>query len=117
MSLRDAIARFATGTYQVTRAARGTYVNGRYVPSGDAPTVFSIRASVQPVDGRTLESLAEGERESEVRQIFTTTALMTSSDDHEADQVDLDGDGDGWVVFRVERYAAFGAVHYRALVS
>jgi hypothetical protein len=54
-------------THTVTRYATGTWTSGVYT-AGTAST-FTIRGSVQPMDGRTLDLLPEGAR-SEARYIL-----------------------------------------------
>lgn len=77
MSVTDAIASFATGVYTVTRRAAGTSTKGKVTP-GEAST-FTIQASVQPLGGRELMRLTEGQRASERRLVFTTVELRTGT--------------------------------------
>lgn len=110
MSATDAIGSLATGSYTVTRHAAGTRVQGRSVPG--AVSTFSIIASVQPVTGRQLQDLPEGQRGTETIAIYTRTELKTRSADSEPDLVD--NEGVPFEVVRVERWRAFSDVHYRA---
>jgi hypothetical protein len=70
------IARFATGSYVVTRAGTGSFVAGVYVPG--ASSTFSIVASVQPVNPQDLLRLPEGERSTDRKAVYTTTELRTA---------------------------------------
>lgn len=120
MGLRDSITAMATGTYTVTREPAGTYEAGRYVRLSAAtppiaPTTFDIVASIQPLRGRELADLPEGQRGDELRMIYTVTELRTRSASSESDVVTIDGEP--WTVIRVERWQSFGAVHYQAYCS
>lgn len=107
------IARFKTGTYTVTRTAVGTRTNGRYTPG--ATSTFDITASVQPVTGRDLQSLPEGQRAEETRIVYTTTELRTRTATVDPDSISIDSET--WAVVKVERWQAFGNTHYRAFVA
>jgi hypothetical protein len=113
MSPIGAIASLSTGTYTVTRRAVGAYSDGRWTPGGTSS--FSIIASIQPVSGRLLLALPENERTEEQRVVYTITELRTRIGAADPDVVTIDGDA--WEVSRVDRWQAFGAVHYRAFVA
>lgn len=113
MSLTGVISRFKTGTYTVTRTAAGTRTLGRYTPG--APSTFSIVASIQPVTGRDLQTLPEGQRAEETRVVYTTTELRTRTATVEPDTLSIDSET--WAVTKVERWQAFGGTHYRAMVA
>lgn len=104
---------FATGTYAVSRRGPGTLTAGRLTRA--AGTTLSISASVQPVDGRTLQALPEGQRAEESRVIYTATELRTRGPAGEADDVTIDGEP--WTVTRVERWDGFGETYFRAFVA
>lgn len=116
MSLLDSITAFLTpgSPYTVTRKAAGAYSTGYYAPG--ATTTFAIAASVQPVTGRDLRSLPEGQHAEESRVIYTATELRTRTPTTEPDVITIDGDP--WEVTRVERWE-FGTdtTHYRAYAS
>lgn len=103
---------FPTGTYTVTRTARGTTTLGRYTPG--ATSTFPIVADVQHVSGDQLRDLPEGVRSEESRILYTTTALTAQSTTHDADVIAIDGDN--WRVIRVDRFRVF-ANRYRAIVE
>ena len=122
MGLADVIARFGTGTYQVTRPAIGTWVDGHYVNEG-APSTFPIDASVQPMSGRDLRDLPEGMHAEDVRRLWTRTELRTASTQigasssnasSEPDVVSIDGED--YRVVRVEHFAILDDF-YRVLVA
>lgn len=113
MSLLSVITRFATGTYTVTRTAAGGNTAGRY--TAGATSTFSIVASVQPVTGRYLRVLAEGQRADEARLIFTSTELRTRTPTNEPDLLAVDGET--WEVFRVNRWQHLGETHYVVMAS
>jgi len=103
---------FPTGTYTVTRTARGVLAQGRY--TGGAQSTLDIVADVQHVSGDMLKDLPEGVRSEEVRLVFTTTQLFTESPTHDPDMIAIDGDS--WRVIRVDRFRVF-ADRYRAMVQ
>jgi hypothetical protein len=116
MALTGVISRFSTGTYTVTRTAAGSYTTGRY--AAGAPSTFAITASVQPVQGRDLQSVPEAQRGEEVKVLWTTTELRTRGAG-EPDSVSIDGEA--WRVVRVKRWQAFGGDgsgdHYEVYVA
>lgn len=102
---------FATGTYVVTRTARGAPVMGRYVPG--ATSTLNCVADVQDVSGDQLQDLPEGVTSSNARMLYTTTLLIAESPTTDADHVAIDGED--WKVVRVYTARVF-ANRYRALV-
>lgn len=92
-----------TATYTVQRAAAGDYVDGRYVP-GDNDEL-TVEASVQPISGRELQRLEEGERERITHKAYSTAELMNG------DVIEVDGDA-----FEVERVEKVRAIipHFKA---
>lgn len=113
MSLTDVITSFSTGTYTVTRTAAGSVTTGRY--TAGAQTTFSIVACVQPVSGRDLRSLPEGERADDVRELDTVTALFARTPAQEPDLVTIGGEP--WMVVNVQLWESFGETHYHCRVS
>lgn len=117
MSLNGVIGVFATGTYTVTRTVTGTYTAGRYTDG--ATGTFDITASVQPVSGRDLQFVAEGEHGNEVKVVYTSTPLFTRTPTTSPDKVAIDGET--YEVFRVEKWQHFGIStnedHFRVFVS
>lgn len=103
---------FPTGTYTVTRTARGAIANGRYTPG--ATSTLPIVADVQDVTGDQLRDLPEGVRSEDARMLFTTTKLIAKSEAEDADVIEIDGDT--WRVVRVYTARVF-ASRYRALVQ
>lgn len=117
MALSDVITAFATGTYTVTRYGSGTYSNGVLV-AGSTSTI-SVVASVQPVTGRDLQVLPEGQHSIETKVVYTTTELKSRDASNAGDRISIGGES--WEVFRVEKIEAFGGNlsgnHYKAFVS
>ena len=105
MGLLDVIDSFATddglggGQYSVARRTTGTYTNGRYSGPG-ATTTIVITASVQPISGRDLVVVPEGQRTDESRKIFTATQLVTRTPTTEPDVITIGGEP--YAVFRVD---------------
>lgn len=59
--------------------AGGDYVRGKWIPKVSPPT-SSIRATVQPVSGRTLNDLPEGIRSTAKYTIWTRSALVENDE-------------------------------------
>lgn len=75
MDLSDAIAELATGSYEITRTAAGTWseTTGEYTPG--ATTTETIDAVVVPASGEQLQRLPEGLRSSSSIAVYTAVAL------------------------------------------
>ncbi len=115
MALNGVIKRFKTGDYTVTRRAAETYVAGIRTPAGGFPTTFSIEASIQPVTGRDLRSLPEGQHADDTKIVFTVTELKTRSPSSEPDVITYKGEP--WQVIRVEDWEHWGSTHYRCMMA
>jgi hypothetical protein len=103
---------FNTGTYAVTRTARGALDSaGNYSPG--ATSTFSIAASVQPLSGRALKDLPEGARADDYRWVYTDSELRTEQAGVDPDVVEIEGED-----YRVEKVEHFLVLsgHYRATV-
>lgn len=100
MSLNGAIDDHATGTYTVTRTAKGPLVQGR--PTDGAVTTYQLVASVQPFDG-SLKDLEEGQVVENAKSIFAYP-VDPAIEPHsraagiEPDVIDIDGDD-----YRIEK--------------
>lgn len=105
--LSDVLALLGTGTYMVTRPEAPTLVAGRVVPA-TASAPFATTGSMQPLSGRDLQRLPEGDRATEQLWYFTTTRLQTAEVDtgQVADVVDVDGEA--YEVQTVENWQASG---------
>lgn len=112
MSLRGAIASLEQGSpFTVTRTVEGSFDDaGVYTPGGTS--TFTIVASIQPVTGRDLSDLIQGQQGLETRVIYTLTELRTRRAGNDPDSIEIDDEP--WTVIRVERFDAFGETHYRA---
>lgn len=108
--LRGVIASLQTGTYTVTRQRAGAHVKGRYTPG--ATSAVQIVASIQPVTGRTLQDLPEGQRGEETRVVFTETEIRSRAPGVEPDRITIDGES--WTCIRSERWQGLGGTHWRA---
>lgn len=78
MDLAGAVASLATGTYAVTRRAAPSYDATTGLASAGSTSSLSILASVQPLGGRDLLRLPEGERSRQWVAVFTATALRVA---------------------------------------
>lgn len=100
--------------YTVTRHGAGTYVGGRFV--GDpSPSTFSLVATIQPHDGRTLMPLPEGYRSEDVRLVLAYTPLRTLDSGGAADEIAYKSET--WTVISVDNYEAFGETHVEAIIA
>jgi hypothetical protein len=109
-----AIRRFRT-PITVRRKGTGTYVNGRYVPSG-TETVLTINdAVVQPLSPKELQLLPEGFRTKAAIKVYSRELLRTADAEagHEADRIDYQAEV--YEVHAVEDWDAHGG--YRKAVA
>ena len=115
MDLASLISSFATGTYTVTRRARGSIANGKVGSTSDS--TVTITASVSPSSGSDVVKLPEGRRTNETRTIFTTTLLKTGGqgEAYEADQISIGGET--YEVMKVETWidSDSGDVAYKCI--
>jgi len=107
MALIDRIARFTTGTYNVSRPSM-SYVVGRAVAA--ASTAFTVVASVQPLGGADLKVLPEGAHVADSRKVITVYSLRTR------DLVTIDGEV--WAIYHIDGPWIFrGGSHYNAFAA
>lgn len=81
-----------SSTYVITRRGPVTYVNG--LPVREAPTTFSVVASVQPLNGQDLIRAPEGLRRSDARKAYlyiTDQVRTVLANGNEADMMTVDG--------------------------
>jgi len=97
------LSRYAIGS-------RGT--DGRFVPG--TPTTSSIEATVQPANGRDMQTLPEGERQKRGIKLYTTTLLYLADQDAKrlADRIAYEGES--FEVRHVEEQPRI-IPHYKAL--
>lgn len=88
---------------------------GIYVPG--APTDTVIQASVQPVNGKELQTLPEGERERDWLKVYTLATLKTTNqhDGTSADHIIIDA-----ITYQVRQVwgwrAASPIPHFKAFI-
>lgn len=104
MSLADTIESFSTGTYLVKRSGGVTYVDGH--AEDNPPTELQVTASVQPLGGKELMRLPEGDRSKEMRLVFTTVQLHPEYGGGHADIIVIDGQD--YEVSSVEAWTSLG---------
>lgn len=112
--LSDVILEFAVpGGVTLKRDPGGTWANGRYTP-GTRSTVVGVMASFQPLRGREIELLPEGDRDKRSGKVYTYTELKSTDRAAElmADQIIFDGDT--WEVRSVEKHTYGG--YWKAIV-
>jgi hypothetical protein len=101
-------------TVQLVRSTSGTRgTDGRFVIS--VPTTSYIKASIQPADGKTLQMLEEGQRQQDVKKMYTTTEVRTG-DQHAGSKADkIVYSGVTYEVIKVSREYAL-IPHYKAIL-
>lgn len=71
------VQRFMTGSYEVTRSKKGTYIKGRYVAG---PTEqITVDGSLQPTNARELKLPEEGNRLKQYWKLYTDEPVLTSN--------------------------------------
>jgi hypothetical protein len=98
-------------SYTVTRRATGAYASGIWVDG--ATSTITIRAHVQPVTGRDLKTLPEGQRTEDARIVYTTTELKATAGGPDSIAIG----GEAYEVIKVETWSGLGGTHYRAVVA
>ena len=102
-------------SYRVRRQQRsGDYVLGHWVPTGNKNT-FEIIASIQPIDGKTMQQLPEGERSMEMRTLYTTTELLTVDEQGQRNPDVVTIDCEEWEVHKVEKWFPL-LDHYKCII-
>lgn len=121
MSLLDSITSLATGTYTVTRRAKGTWASGRYTKN-PSTTSLQVVAVAMPafnmnriIAGRDYKHDDQGQYATNIRVLYTTTELYTVNEGFDPDVITIDGAQ--WTVTRVEKWDHTGRVHYRVIVT
>lgn len=88
--LSGVVSTLASGSYTVTRGSPTTGgSDGRAVVA--TPSTFSVVASVQPLNGRDLLRLPEGERSTERVKVYANTQLFVSGAGQVADLITVAG--------------------------
>lgn len=123
MPLNDTIASLATDRgVVVSRYGAGTFVDGVYVRN--TPTTLLIDCVTEPafnlnrvIGGVNLDvsGAVEGQRTTDIRQIWTTTELFSRTPTNDPDEVALQGKN--WTVARVERWDLAGTVHFHVVLA
>lgn len=117
MNVAGLISSFATGTYTVTRTARGSITKGK-TAAGTTSSV-TITACIYPATGTDLKRLPENRRTSEAMNLITDTELYDGGQgsDYEADTVSVFSET--WEVSDVDRWVdpESGDTGYKCLVS
>lgn len=92
MNVSGLINSFATGTYTVTRTARGTVSKGK-IAAGTTSTL-TITAAIWPASSPDLLRLPEGRRSSFSMNVMTSTELLIGGQGsaYEADKIAMNGD-------------------------
>jgi hypothetical protein len=89
----------------VTRAEQGSYASGRFV-AGDTQE-YTAAGNIQPLNGKELLQLPEGNRQRQALKIYTAFALENNDTVTRADDVQYETQA-------VEDWTAFNQPHYKA---
>ena len=83
---------FFSGNYTITRSKSGTFDRGRYVP-GPKETI-QVKGSLQPIGGRDIKMLEEGERIRDHYTFYSDAAIsvIDTTTQAEADVVTINGE-------------------------
>ena len=102
-------------TLTVTRYSAQTRDSFGRVSALAAASTFTVRASVQRPDAKTLQKLMEGDRTEDAWHVDTVTQLNTADETSgtPADRIDIDGFN--YEVFKVTKVRAV-IPHYECLV-
>ena len=103
---------FTTAT--VTRAAAGSYVDGRWVAGSNSQ--FSITGSIQPAKMKHEEllHLPEGDRNRSAIRVYTATELRAANETNQTLADFVTWDGEQWEVVKVDVWT-LGICHYKAM--
>lgn len=78
-------------TLTAQRFSGGARIKGKWINGSLTP--FTIKASVQPPDSKTMETLPESRRASgEAYELFTNDTLLTTKTAEKADRITIYGD-------------------------
>lgn len=103
MDLSGVVLNLASGSYTVTRSAPGsTGSDGRWVAGATSP--LTIMASVQPLNGRDLLRLPEGERTTERVKVYSPMQLFVPGAGQDADVITVAG-----IQYQIETAEQWGA--------
>lgn len=107
-------------SHTLFRPQAGSYVDGTWVSPGFDS--ISITASIQPATGKDLQNVPEGQRNSAVFAVFTSTEIKvaeqaTASEDPgtEADEIEIGGIRH--IAVHIEAWQNDIINHYRALFA
>lgn len=112
--LSDVVQEFAVpGGITIKRHTGGTRTGGRYTPDARSTTA-GVVASFQPLRGREIEMLSEGDRDKRSGKLYTETEIKSADRTAQllADQILFDGDT--WEVRSVEKH--FYGGYWKAIV-
>jgi len=114
MSLRSVISHHGRA-YQVIRKPIGTYDSTGHYVEGAEPPVTMFVATIQPLSGKQLEALPEGQSAEDTRVVYTTYELKTRGPAQAPDVVLYKGDR--WRVYQVSEWEGLsGGPHYVAFM-
>lgn len=117
MDIASLITSFATGTYTITRRARGSTVRGR-VEAGTESTL-TITGSASPASGADIEKAAQGRLVHQAYTVFTTTPLKIGGigDAFEADIITINGSQYELRHLETWQHSTTGNVGYKAIFT
>jgi hypothetical protein len=112
--LSDVPSEFAvSGGITISRDTAGTWANGRYTPGARSITA-GVVASFQPLRGREIEILPEGDRSKRSGKLYTAVEILAADRDTQLGADRIVFDGDTFEVLSVEKHH-FGG-YWKAIV-
>jgi len=104
-------------TLTVSRRAAGDYNAGGFFEVSDAPSTFTIEASVQPMSGQEMKLLPENRREEEWTKIYTDTELYSAEKGSTGNADIVTIAGSSYEVFKVFPWLNGVISHYKVFLS
>lgn len=106
---------FSVHTITGKRKSASTNVDGRFTPGSQ--TDISFKASIQPLNGKELESLPEGRREKDTYNIYTDFQLRTVDEEGNTNPDQVDIFGQSFEIIKVDTWKNNVIPHYKAIAS
>jgi hypothetical protein len=104
-------------TLTVSRRATGDYNAGGFYEVSDAPSTFTIEASVQPMSGQEMKLLPENRREEEWTKIYTDTELYSAEKGSTGNADIVTIAGNSYEVFKIFPWLNGVINHYKVFLS
>lgn len=93
--------------FSVRRSRGGSYVNGVWTEDDTGPAILQVLASEQPVNGKDIERIPEGDRVREVRKLYAAQELRPHNERTGAEADVITIRGQEFQVSTVERWQSY----------